>query len=146
MESFSRELINSGFATSDTIRGCDPDEIARVLAPAGFPVPAEYHAFLACMGKQAGTLFQGTDLFYPQMLDAWEAAGDIAGQELSLADRFFFGHRQGYKVYFFEPGSAAVHCYQEGIPGVRALADDFLAFLRRSWAVQQSIREATQAI
>lgn len=107
MESFGRDLIESGFATSDSIIGCDSAEIAQVysLAPEGFPIPDEYHAFLAQMGKQAGTLFRGTDLFFPRMLDAREAAEDISGEGPTLENHYFFGHHQGYKVYFFRSSS-----------------------------------------
>ncbi|KQY28432.1 MULTISPECIES: SMI1/KNR4 family protein [Nocardia] len=148
MVSFSRDLIESGFATSDSIIGCDAGEIAQVysVAPDSFPIPGEYHAFLEQMGKQAGTLFRGTDLYFPRMLDSIDAAADISSEGLSLDHRFFFGHHQGYKVYFFELGSDAVYCYQEGYPEVTKLADNFLGFLRNAWVVQQKIREDTAAL
>ncbi|MFJ2839509.1 SMI1/KNR4 family protein [Nocardia sp. NPDC087230] len=148
MESFGRDLIESGFATSDSIIGCDSAEIAQVysLAPEGFPIPDEYHAFLAQMGKQAGTLFRGTDLFFPRMLDAREAAEEISGEGPTLENHFFFGHHQGYKVYFFRRGSGAVYLYNECAPEDHKLADGFIEFLRQSWRIQQKIRESTEAM
>ncbi|WP_410875088.1 SMI1/KNR4 family protein [Nocardia sp. A7] len=148
IETFSRELIESGFATSDSIIGCDSAEIAQVysVAPDGFPVPDEYQAFLEYMGKEAGTLFKGTDLFVPRMLDAIEAAEDVAGKGLTLDGQFFFGHHQGYKVYFFKRGSGAVYAYQEGFSEDQKLADEFIEFLRQSWRIQQKTRESTEAM
>lgn len=148
IETFSRELIESGFATSESIIGCDSSEISQVhaLAPEGFPIPDEYQAFLEYMGKKAGTLFSGTDLFFPRMLDALEAAEDVSGQGLALDGQFFFGHHQGYKVYFFKRGSGAVHTYQEGSSKDHKLADGFIEFLRQSWRVQQKTRESTASM
>lgn len=146
--SFGRELIESGFATGDSIIGCDSAEIAQIysFAPEGFPIPDEYQAFLEHMGRKAGTLFRGTDLFYPQMLDAREAAEDISGEVLTLDNNFFFGHHQGYKVYFFKRGSGAVYAYQERASEDEKLADGFIEFLRNSWHIQQKIRESTEAM
>ncbi|MFD4352485.1 SMI1/KNR4 family protein [Nocardia sp. NPDC058518] len=148
IETFSRELIESGFATSDSIIGCDSAEITQVysVAPEGFPIPDEYQAFLEYMGKKAGTLFRGTDLFFPRMLDAIEAAEDVFGKGLALEGKFFFGHHQGYKVYFFKRGSGAVYAYQEGSSEDQKLADGFIEFLRQSWRIQQKTRESTEAM
>ncbi|MFD4444880.1 SMI1/KNR4 family protein [Nocardia sp. NPDC058519] len=148
IETFSRELIESGFATSDSIIGCDSAEIAQVysVTPEGFPIPDEYQAFLEYMGKKAGTLFRGTDLFFPRMLDAIEAAEDVFGKELALEGKFFFGHHQGYKVYFFKRGSGAVYAYQEGSSEDQKLADGFIEFLRQSWRIQQKTRKSTEAM
>lgn len=98
------------------------------------------------MGKRAGTLFKGTDLFFPRMLDAVEAAEDVAGKGLALDGQFFFGHHQGYKVYFFKRGSDAVYAYQEGSSEDQKLADGFIEFLRQSWRIQQKTRESTEAM
>ncbi len=113
------------------------------MAPGAFPVPDEYLAFLAVLGKSAGTFFVGTDLFYPALLEANEAAVDInsgPGEDLSLSDRFFFGHHKGYKVYFFERNSEAVYTYQEGHPEVQRLAGSLLEFLRQAFEIQRNLR------
>ncbi|TCJ89379.1 hypothetical protein [Nocardia alba] len=148
IETFGRQLIGSGFATSDSIIGCDAAEIEQVrsVAPDGFPISDEYQAFLEYMGKKAGTLFKGSDLFFPRMLDAIEAAEDISGKGLALDGQFFFGHHQGYKVYFFKRGSGAVYAYQEGSSEDQKLADGFIEFLRDSWRIQQKTRESTEAM
>ncbi|QLY32957.1 SMI1/KNR4 family protein [Nocardia huaxiensis] len=143
MKVLCRELLASGIATVDEIEGCSASEIGEVVsAAAQFPLPDEYLAFLRVLGKKAGALFRGTDLFFPTLLEAKEAALDIAegpDESLKLEDRFFFGHHQGYKVYFFELGSPAVFAYQEGHPEVELLADSFLKFLQHALEVRKSL-------
>lgn len=139
--------MKSGFAKTGEIVSCAADEVAEVVAaaPDAFPVPDKYLAFLTVLGKSAGALFVGTDLFYPPLLEASEVAADISsgiGEALSLSDRFFFGHHQGYKVYFFERNSEAVYTYQEGHPEVQRLASSFLEFLRQAFEIQQNLRGA----
>ncbi|WP_063632232.1 SMI1/KNR4 family protein [Nocardia brasiliensis] len=145
MRALCQDLVESGFAKAGEIAGCTADEVAEVVAtaPDSFPVPDEYLAFLAVLGKAAGTFFVGTDLFYPSLLEANEAAADISsgpGEDLSLSDRFFFGHHQGYKVYFFERNAEAVYVYQEGHPEIQRLASSFLEFLRQAFELQKSLR------
>ncbi|MGS2809913.1 hypothetical protein [Nocardia sp. MW-W600-9] len=110
-----QELFASGVASEDEIVGCSASEMEDVSSSAGsFRLPDQYLAFLQVMGRRAGNLFEGTDIFYPRLLEAREAAIDVAsqgGDSLSLENRFFFGHHQGYKVYFFEPNSSAVFAY-----------------------------------
>ncbi|WP_147129423.1 SMI1/KNR4 family protein [Nocardia ninae] len=129
-------------ATVDEITGCTADEVAEVVssAPDGFPIPDEYLAFLEILGRGAGGFFVGTDLFFPSLLAANEAAADVSsgpGETLSLQNRFFIGHHQGYKVYYFDPGSEAVYAYQEGCPENQRLANSFLCFLRQAFEFQK---------
>ncbi|MEV0339762.1 SMI1/KNR4 family protein [Nocardia sp. NPDC050713] len=142
MKHLRQELLASGVASEDEIVGCSVSEIEDVSSRAGsFRLPDQYLAFLQVMGRRAGELFEGTDIFYPRSLEAREAAIDVAsgdGESLSLENRFFFGHHQGYKVYFFEPESPAVFTYQEGNPEVRMLAKSLLAFLQHALEVRMS--------
>lgn len=144
MESLRHDLLISGIATSPSeIIGCSGSEIAQVVATAGsFPIPDVYIAFLEVFGRKAGDLFRGTDLFFPGCLDAKDSAIDVASgpdETLTLENRFFFGHHQGYKVYFFELGSEAVYGYQEGYPHVQKLADSLVDWLRHALGVQKEI-------
>ncbi|WP_342801244.1 hypothetical protein [Nocardia sp. No.11] len=140
MKHLRRELLASGVASEDEIMGCSASEIEDVSSSAGsFRLPGQYLAFLQVMGRRAGKLFEGTDIFYPRSLEAREAAIDVAsgdGESLSLENRFFFGHHQGCKVYLFEPDSPAVFTYQEGHPEVRMLAESLLAFLQHALEVR----------
>ncbi|MFI6171677.1 SMI1/KNR4 family protein [Nocardia sp. NPDC051052] len=140
-----RDLAGAGFVTVDEITGCTADDVAEVVAaaPDGFPISGEYQAFLAVMGRGAGSFFLGTDLFFPSLLEASEAAAGISsgpGETLSLQNRFFFGHHQGYKVYYFDLGSEAVYAYQEGHPESQRLANSFLEFLRQAFDIQKDLR------
>ncbi|QBS42925.1 SMI1/KNR4 family protein [Nocardia sp. CS682] len=137
-----RDLIGSGFATVDQIAGCTTEEVAEVIssAPDGFPIPDEYLAFLEKLGRGAGSFFMGTDLFFPSLLEANEAAADISSgpaEALTLQNRFFIGHHQGYKVYYFDLGSEAVYAYQEGLPETQRLANSFVDFLRQAFEIQK---------
>lgn len=147
MRALCRDLVGSGFAMVDEVSGCTPDEVAEVVsaAPDGFPIPDEYLAFLKVLGRQAGSFFAGTDLFFPSLLEANEAAADMSsgpGESLSLKNRLFFGHHQGYRVYYFERGSEAVYAYQEGHPESQRLANSFLDFLRQAFELQKNLRSA----
>ncbi|WP_405161405.1 SMI1/KNR4 family protein [Nocardia sp. NBC_01499] len=147
VERFRHALIDAGIATGDDIAGCTDEEIARVAAVATFPLPDEYVAFLKVLGRKAGTLLRGSAIFFPEPLDAFEAAEDIAegpNEKLTLPDRFFFGHHQGYRVFFFEKGSPAVFFYQEGHPEVQKLGETFQSWLwtvlERSKAIDEDNR------
>ncbi|HEX5996997.1 MAG TPA: hypothetical protein VFY84_17780 [Jiangellales bacterium] len=60
-------------AYPDQIRGCDPDEVQEVLAECpGFAVPGHYVHFLQRLGRGAGRLLRGTDVFYPAAAHASE--------------------------------------------------------------------------
>lgn len=86
MESFGQDLIVSGFATNDSIIGCGADEItqSRSGAPGNCRIRGDYYPFLGYMGKEAGTLVRGTDLFFPQMLNSIDGAKDIPNDGLAL--------------------------------------------------------------
>ncbi|WP_162958871.1 SMI1/KNR4 family protein [Nocardia yunnanensis] len=144
MDSLRHDLLASGIATSPSeIIGCSDSEIDQVVSTAdGFPIPDAYIAFLKAFGRKAGNLFRGTDLFFPGLLDAKDSAVDIASgpdETLTLDNRFFFGHHQGYKVYFFEAGSEAVFGYQEGHPHDQRLANSLADWLRHALTVQKEL-------
>jgi hypothetical protein len=154
------EMLSSGLSTDADIVGCTEEEIARVVETAEpVTLPDDYLAFLRLMGRKSRPLFVGSGINYPEPLDAVEAAEDIASgadEALSLQNRFFFGHHQGYIVYFFEAGSPAVYGYKEGDPQVHKLADTFAEWMSIEWtstreslaeiARLQADTEATRAI
>ena len=128
-------LVRAGIASASDIRGCSAEEVDSVLAKAlPLHLPVHYVAFLRILGNGAGRLFRGTDIFYPNPLEADAVARDLEEEndvDLAVNRRFFFAHHQGYQAYFFEPGSPAVFMYTEGDEKPRKLADDFLEYL---WA------------
>jgi hypothetical protein len=148
-ERFRQSLLDTGFATADQIIGCTDEEICRVAAVATFPLPDEYLAFLKVFGRRAGTFLRGQSVFFPEPLDAFEAAEDIAGgagERLDLVNRFFFGHHQGYRVFFFEKGSPAVLGYQEGHPEVQKLGESFQVWLWQVLERSQTLRENSRKL
>jgi hypothetical protein len=115
-ERLAESLIELKMAEPEEIRGCADGEVERISATAPFSLPADYVDFLRVMGRGAGRLFEGSWFFYPGMLEAPEAAQEIAaepGESLTLDGRFFCGHHQGYQVYFFEEYLPAVYYYYE---------------------------------
>lgn len=133
LEALREAMVTSGFTSSDTFEGCSPEEIDTVVEAAGsVGLPEDYLAFLQVFGRRAGTLFRGSHVCYPEPLTAREAAEDLASdpeETLTLENRFFFGHHQGYEVYFFEHGNSAVYSYVEGHPFDQKLADTFIQWL-----------------
>ncbi|MFB7721456.1 SMI1/KNR4 family protein [Nocardia sp. NPDC056100] len=137
-------LLESGLADEASIAGCTDDEIEQVAVISPIPLPDEYLAFLRVMGKKAGRLFRGTALFFPEPLDSVVAAQDIAGdpnETLTLENRFFFAHHQGYQVFFFENSESNVYCYVERHPDtIQMLAESFLDWAWRAYEITLELR------
>jgi hypothetical protein len=128
-------------ADTDETEGCTDHEIEDLIRFAEpFRLPDEYLAFLTVLGRNRGKFFPGTWISYPTPLtlrpDVEEVAADPT-EYLTTDGRFFFGHHQGYKFYFFQEGSPAVFHYQEKHPDVEKLADSFLQWL---WQVLERTR------
>lgn len=126
-------IIDAGFADRETISGCADEEIQELVRFAEpFELPDEYLAFLTVLGSDRGNFFPGTWISYPTAMvlrpDVEEVAADPS-EHLTLDGRFFFGHHQGYKFYFFQEGSQAVYHYQEKHPDIEELAGSFLQWL-----------------
>lgn len=141
MERLGTVMIETGFCTRADIEGCNPEEIAQVVAPTDFPLPSDYLAFLKVFGRKPGTLFQGREIPFPACLLAPTVAREISedpSENLTLDNRFFFGHHQGYIVFFFQRGAREVFAYQEGNPNVQKLDDDFTSWL---WHVMERTRD-----
>jgi hypothetical protein len=104
IEHLREKLLSLGLATDSTIQGLSPAEIEAVAAAQG-DLPGSYARFLAAMGRQAGHLMRGTDLYFPRILKAREWAVDLlreSGQPFQLeSDDVVFALHQGYVMYFF---------------------------------------------
>jgi hypothetical protein len=57
--------------------GCSQGQIDAVQRDQGLPLSRSYEAFLRFLGRDAGGLFVGTDVTYPEVLGLREAAIDI---------------------------------------------------------------------
>lgn len=129
------ELRRLDAARPEEIRGCSEPEMRQILAecPFGNP-PSAYVGFMRRAGRGAGNLFRGSDLYYPACLGTGEYARECQREEddnVPLGDRFFFGHHQGYVLYFFKPDDERVWQYTlegEG-KGETVAATNFPAFV-----------------
>lgn len=149
MERLAAAMVESGYCTPSDVTGCTQTEIAEMTAAAEFALPDDYLAFLQVMGRNPGTLFQGRAIPFPACLEARGVAEDISRDEeenLTLEDKFFFGHHQGYIVYFLERQSPGVFLYQEGHPEVQKLADSFGQWVWDSFERSRSIREENRRL
>ncbi|NUT94044.1 MAG: SMI1/KNR4 family protein [Saccharothrix sp.] len=134
IERFVAALVEMGIARPETVEGCSADEIGIVLERAGrFDLPVHYVAFLELLGRKAGRLFRGTDIYFPEPIDANDYAEEFSRQGdpgFSTAGRFFFATHQGYQLYYFDQRSpGVVFMHTEGRPDDEALAPSFLEFL-----------------
>jgi hypothetical protein len=133
IEVLAQALVWLRVAYPDQIRGCDPDEVQEVLAQRpSFVVPEHYVHFLRRLGRGAGRLRRGTDVFYPDAAHTTEWAEETVRETptgFRTKGKFFFGHHQGYQYYYFEEGSPAVFMYMEGEPAAERNYHTFLDFL-----------------
>lgn len=65
----------------DDVRGCTPTEVEAIRSSQGVPlVPKDVERFLLRAGRKAGPLFEGSDAFFPELLEAKEIANEILGE------------------------------------------------------------------
>ena len=132
------QLISSGVATPDEIRGLAPDELDRIEADQGVKVPDQYRRFLEVAGAGAGSLWKGSDAFYPAVLGIKNAAEELlieSGNPFELdADALVIIMHQGYQFFFLlgVGEDPPVFAYVEGEPGPERVAPSFSVFLRRA--------------
>jgi hypothetical protein len=138
-----RRLIERGIAAPDTIVGCKPEEVNHIELDQSTVLPLAYREFLLTMGRGAGVLFIGSDVFYPRIIGLKADAAALlieASDDWSLPqDSCVFFMHQGYQFYYMlssEGDDPPVYYYFEGRgqPGASAY-DSFLEWL---WVSQQS--------
>ncbi|MBB4932251.1 hypothetical protein F4561_003071 [Lipingzhangella halophila] len=135
------ELARLDAARPAEIRGCAEREVREILAECPFGAPPEaYVAFMRKAGRGAGNLFRGSNFYYPDCLGLWSYAQECQQQEdenVPLGDRFFFGHHQGYMLYFFKPEDERVWLYTLEGDGEEAVAPSFQAFVAEHVAIPE---------
>ncbi|RZQ60747.1 SMI1/KNR4 family protein [Amycolatopsis suaedae] len=95
-------LLAEGRAVPDTLVPCTPAEIDEVREAQQIRLPAEYERFLGTMGRRAGNLLRGTDVFYPaivELADEFRAAADEFGV---ASGSVLLGMHQGYVLYWLD--------------------------------------------
>ena len=119
---FKESLIGHGIATSEEIVPCSPEEVEQIESAQGVKVPKMYRDFLLTMGRGAGKFYQGTDCFYPRLLEVREYALELLEEDDTdfsfPQDAFVFLVHQGYQFMYFwdESGSdePQVYYFMEG--------------------------------
>jgi hypothetical protein len=105
------------------VEGCSEQEIEEIrLAQRVDRLPNIYRQFLAVMGREDGRLFLGTDVCYPEILEAKGAVAGllhINGNPFPFPeDAVVFSVHQGYHITYFQTSNneddPAVYSYLEG--------------------------------
>lgn len=112
------ELVGLDAVRPEEMVGCGPDELDEILAE--FPEvrpPEAYLVFMRELGQGAGNLFRGSSFGYADCLSMREHVAFERRHEdpntPPVEGRFFFGHHQGYVLYFFKPEDERVWLYIE---------------------------------
>lgn len=128
--------IARGWAKPSDIQGCTEEEIQNVIACQGVPLPPAYRLFLHRMGRGAGALMGGSDVFYSWPLGMREGALELLaeyGHPFSLPDdALVFWMHQGYQFMFMrasEGDNPPVYYYMEGSEGAVRKHEHFTEFL-----------------
>lgn len=119
-EKLISELINFGLATKEDIQGCTINEVSNLEAKYG-NLPDSYRGFLLELGKGAGELMQGTDIFNRCLndlnIDAIELLEENEEEFELPGDAFVFSMHQGYEFLYFnlsDGDNPVVYQYVEG--------------------------------
>lgn len=132
------ELVRGERMHSDSLKGCNAEEIAKVEDHFGCSIPASYRDFLSIAGRGAWRLFQGTDIFYPRVLGLQKDAENLLCEQgmsqLLSPDAKVFCMHQGYEMNFFLPGTddPAVFQFVEGDTGASRPWGSFSDFIETS--------------
>ena len=101
----TERLVQSGIAEAAEIRGLSDAELEEVrIDQAVSQLPGSYLQFLKLMGRSAGYLLRGTDVFYPKLLglkqDAKELLASNGIPEASLEECIVFSMHGGYQIHW----------------------------------------------
>ena len=142
-----KTMYSSELSKPDEVIGCSKDEISAIEAKFGLKLPASYRAFLERMGKCAGWLLEGSDFYYPDLLECRKAAEDLLKDdpafELKETDFVFLQH-QGYQFLFFNAAGSEdppVFRFVEGEKQALKVADNFSSWLATTVAQESKVNE-----
>lgn len=121
MRALKESMIEYGIAAGDEIVGCTEREIAQLEEKLATHFPPAYRAFLLSMGKGAGRLFMGTDIFFGHISELRNALNEAVAEArdglLLPADAVVFMSHQGIVFMFFrtsEGDDPPVYRYCQG--------------------------------
>lgn len=144
-QELTRLVVDAGLAAEDDLVGCSDDEIAALEARISVSLPRAYQGFLHAMGRDAGDLFVGTDMFYEdlpiprEVLQAVLDEDDDAGGFVVPDNAVVFVSHQGYVFLYLlvEDGNddppVFLYTEEEGGPP-RQVADHFTQWFAESVA------------
>lgn len=133
-------LLESGLSGPNDIQGCTQAEIAEIEARISTPLPSVYREFLFQAGHRAGLFYEGSNMFYPGLLELREAACELLQEAhnnfVLPMDAFVFFMHQGYQFMYFRivAGEAdpSIYNYIEGDAIPEQMYESFSAFLKES--------------
>ena len=102
-------LISSRICHPDALLPCPEAEVSDIERRAGVQLPGMYRGFLRTMGRGAGRLFSGTDMFYDPRIDFRALALEVLRREprpIELpepaAQCLVFAAHQGYQCWYLD--------------------------------------------
>lgn len=136
IDSIVKTLFDTGLAKPGGVVGCTPDEIHRLEQKFGVTLPAVYREFLEKMGKNAGMLFRGTNVFYNRLFELRTDSEELLAENQESfhlsEDAFVFLMHQGYEFMYFSTNAGddpPVFQYVEGMGPPSEVCSSFSAFL-----------------
>ena len=130
-------LKQAGLAASETIKGCNEEEIRSLEDRFSVRLPKCYRDFLAVMGYQVGDFLVGTDYSFPKMLEFRKGAEDLMRSSQSDVrlpqSAFVFIFHQGYTFLFFDcnddPDDPPVFMFTEANKKTSKISDSLSTWL-----------------
>ena len=132
-------LVEKKISSTQDIKGCSESEIAGIEEFCHAKLPSQYRDFLLAIGHSGGKLFQGTDIYYRNLVGLQDAAKDLLkenGEDFDIPlDAFVFLMHQGYEFDYFrlsEGDDPPVYQYVEGHGEPQIAWKSFSKFLSES--------------
>jgi hypothetical protein len=98
-------IDHSEDAMKSTFIGCSEDEILSIEETIEKSLPGEYKDFLRVVGRKAAHFFEGTDVFYPEIMELNSYAKVLLKENqkptIWLQNTFVFMMHQGYEIEYF---------------------------------------------
>jgi hypothetical protein len=129
------DLIEKRLLAQSQLRGCSELEIMQIERMHGRKLPNQYREFLFIAGRQAGYLFQGTDIFYPTLLTLKSYATQLleeSSKSALLPDKsFVYLVHCGYIFHYFcsDDDDPPIYGFCEGDSSIAESTLTFTEFL-----------------